>query len=46
MRPAKVSGIVAEDAMVSYWPIFSLGPNIIIPRSLCESKSTQFLSRF
>ena len=45
MRPAKASGIVAGDATVSYWTIFSLGPSNI-PRSLCESKSTQFLSRF
>ena len=45
MRPAKASGIVAGDATVSYWTIFSLGPSNI-PRSLCERKSTQFLSRF
>ena len=45
MRPAKASGIVTGDATVSYWTIFSLGPSNI-PRSLCESKSTQFLSRF
>ena len=45
MRPAKASGIVTGDATVSYWTIFSLGPSNI-PRSLCERKSTQFLSRF
>ena len=27
MRPAIASGIVTEDVLVSYWPIFSLSDN-------------------
>ena len=34
MRRAIISGIVLEDALVSYWPIFSLVPSNNT-RSLC-----------
>ena len=38
MRPAIISGIVTEDTLVSYWPIF--------PRPYYQSKkSVQRLSR-
>ena len=37
MRPAIVSGIVTEDALVSYWSIFSVVPSNS-PRSLCKSQ--------
>ena len=37
MRPEIVSGIVTEDALVSYWSIFSVVPSNS-PRSLCKSQ--------
>ena len=44
-RPAIVSGIVAGDAPVSYWLIFSLSL-VTVPEVFTNVNSTQFSSRF
>jgi len=41
MCPASVSGIVTEDAPVSYWPIFSLSL-ITVPEVFAKVNSTQY----
>ena len=44
MRPTIVSGIVKEDAAVSYWPIFPLSL-VTVPEVFEKHNSDQFLSR-
>ena len=42
MSPAVASGIVSEDASVSYWPIFS--PSLVtVPEVFAWVNSAQFL---
>ena len=43
MRPAIVSGIVTGDALVSYWPIFSLSL-VTVPGAFAKVNSDQFPS--
>ena len=43
MRPAIVSGIVTEDASISYWPIFSLSL-VTVPEVFANVNSVQFPS--
>ena len=45
MRPAIVSGIVTRDALVSYWPIFSLSL-VTVPEVFMKVKSAKFSSCF
>ena len=44
MPPAIVSGIGIGDALISYWPIFSLS-QITVPEVLVKVNSAQFPSR-
>ena len=41
MGPAIVSGIVTWDALISYWPIFSLSL-ISVPEVFAKTNSSQF----
>ena len=41
MCPATISGMVSEDAPVSYWPIFSLFL-ITVPEVFAKVDSTQY----
>ena len=43
MRPAVVFGIVTGDALVSYWPVFSL-TSVTVPESFAKVNSVQFFS--
>ena len=43
MRPAIVSGIVTGDALISYWPVFSLSP-VTVPEVFANVNSVQFPS--
>ena len=45
MRPTIVSGIVTRDALVSYWPIFSLSL-LTVPEVFMKVKSAKFSSCF
>ena len=45
MHPAIVSGIVTRDALVSYWPIFSLSL-VTVPEVFMKVKSAKFSSCF
>ena len=46
MRPEIVSGIVAGDAPVSYWPTFFPLSLVTAPDVFAKVNSTQFPSRF
>ena len=45
MCPTIVSGIVSGDALVSYWPIFSLSL-VTVPEVFMKVKSAKFSSCF